>query len=382
MSKLKNNLALLHLSACPFFGPRKIKLLEKSFHPLSDIFLASSRRLATAGLRFGDIENFLSWQKNFSLAHLQESLVKNGVNFVSWHDDDYPSLLLEIVDPPPILFYRGNLALASIKNYKFLAVIGSRLPSSYAARVLEELLPPLTSRIIIVSGLASGVDSLAHKQALATKGSTIAVLGSGLSWNKIYPRSNLSLAKMIVEENGLLLSEFLPDYPPRKENFPRRNRLISGLSQAVLIIEARKKSGSLITARHALEQGRDVWVVPGNIFLESSSGTNRLLQQGSWPILSAADIIQAFDLESELYLHDKKQILKTKTKIYQKYQPKNQIENELFSLITKAYQSGKRINAEEIARLSSLDTSLINSTLTILTLAEAILEKDGCFEPA
>jgi len=381
MNKFTNNLTLLHLSACPFFGPRKIKLLEQVFPNLSDIFLANKQCLVSTGLRFSDVENFISWRNNFSLARLQESLLKNEVSFASWHDENYPPLILEIPDPPPIIFYRGNLKLASNKNYKFLAIVGSRLPSAYSEHVLKELLPPIADRVVIISGLASGVDSLAHQQALTNNGQTIAVLGSGLAWKKIYPRHNLSLAKMIVAREGLLLSEFLPDCPPKKENFPRRNRLISGLSQAVLIIEARQKSGSLITARHALEQGRDVWVVPGNIFLDSSLGANRLLQQGGWPIVSAEDIIQAFNLENNLEENNNHKISRAKKRGQEKYHPKNPAEEEVYRLITTAYQGGERLSAEKITCLSSLDTSLINSTLTILTLSGVVLERDGCFEP-
>lgn len=378
--------ALLSLAACPSFGYKKIKIFTENFFPLASCFQTNHHALALLGFKGKDIETFLSWRKNFSLSQLRECLDKNSINFSTWQDHDYPPRLLEIPDPPPLVFYRGDLSLLSRKSIKFLAVVGARQPTVYAERVAEELLSAeIVKEIVVVSGLAIGVDALAHQQALAGDGKTVAVLGSGLLSKVIYPRSNRFLVEKIIASGGLILSEFLPDCPPKKENFPRRNRLISGLSQAVLIIEAKERSGSLITARHALEQGRDVWVVPGNIFSSASSGTNKLLQAGAWPILSAADMLDTLgidNLELNNNLKNGKAGFIKKTKYCSKYKPKNQAEKEVIRLISDACARGEKIDAEKITRLSSLDTSVINSTLTILELAGAIKEKAGLFEPS
>jgi DNA processing protein len=186
-------------------------------------------------------------------------------------------------------------ALVIKKSGGYLAVVGSREHSPYAARAVEALLPPISrAGITIVSGLAHGVDALAHQSALDGGGSTIAVLGSGLSHARLYPSANRGLAERIITNGGLLLSEFPPQTAPLKQNFPRRNRIISGLAQATLVIECREKSGALITAACALEQNREVLAVPGEISYEFSRGPNNLIKQGAKTITKAEDILEIF----------------------------------------------------------------------------------------
>jgi DNA processing protein len=210
-----------------------------------------------------------------------------GIRLVPWSDAAYPAALSAIVDPPPALWVRGNLAALSRPA---VAVVGSRAGSPYGLTVAERLAADLAGRgVVVVSGLARGVDSAAHRGALAANGSTLAVLGSGA--DVIYPAEHKSLARAI-ETDGAVISELVPGTPPQKRFFPLRNRLISGLSRAVLIVEAGEKSGSLITARCALEQGREVLAVPGNVLSGRNRGGHGLLRDGAKIVESADDILE------------------------------------------------------------------------------------------
>ncbi|TMW73201.1 DNA-processing protein DprA [Alteribacter natronophilus] len=223
---------------------------------------------------------------------LPAAYAASGAGWMTIFDDSYPALLKTIYDPPAVLFYQGSPRI--LQNCFPLAVIGPRKPSPEASEILKELLPPLLKhRFLIVSGLAEGVDSSAHELSLRYKSPTAAVLGSG--FNHIYPRSNISLARTIAG-SAILLSEYAPWQKPQKWHFPERNRLISGLSRAVLIIEAREKSGTMITAGAALEQGRDVFAVPGSPLKKEAAGCNILIQEGAKPVFRPEDIMEEFQI--------------------------------------------------------------------------------------
>ncbi|GAC1413500.1 MAG: DNA-processing protein DprA [Candidatus Doudnabacteria bacterium] len=216
-----------------------------------------------------------------------------GIKTVALSDPDYPLLLKQIFDPPALLYYRGILPT----NQLHIAVVGSRKASSYGLRVVEELIHPLRGQnLTIVSGLAYGIDTQAHLTALDSQLSTLAVLGSGLDYESIYPKENRELSQKIISAGGTLLSELPPGTKGLPAHFPMRNRIISGISTATVIIEAGRKSGALITGRLALEQNRDIFAVPGNIFEESSEGTNQLIKLGAKAITSADDLLKEYDL--------------------------------------------------------------------------------------
>ena len=218
---------------------------------------------------------------------------ERGLHLVPWSHASYPAALSAIPDPPPALWVRGNPdALTS----RAVAIVGSRAGSPYGIAVAERLAGDLSTRnIVIVSGLARGIDSAAHRGALAGKGTTVAVLGCGA--DVIYPSEHRELARQI-ESGGAIVSELVPATPPQKQFFPLRNRIISGLSRAVLIVEAGEKSGSLITARCALEQGRDVLAVPGNVLSGRNRGGHALLKDGAKIVESADDILEELGLPS------------------------------------------------------------------------------------
>ena len=204
-----------------------------------------------------------------------EYIHQNDIGFISCFDVDFPYLLKSIYDTPLVLFYQGN---KNLLNSLCLGIVGSRKSSFFGGKFAFNLAQELTKySVTVVSGLALGIDAKAHKGALEN-GSTIAVLGGGFS--KIYPRSHSYLSECIVEK-GLLLSEFPPLMPPQKYFFPKRNRIINGLSRGICVIEATQKSGALITAQYALEEGRDVFAVPGNVYSKVSTGCHELLRNGA-----------------------------------------------------------------------------------------------------
>lgn len=208
---------------------------------------------------------------------------------------DWPALLSEIPEPPKALFIRGKIPDWS---RTLLTVVGARKYTSYGRDVCEKLIGGLQGMpITIISGLALGIDAIAHRSALAVKLPTIAVPGSGLSKKILYPRSNHGLAEKIIESGGTLLSEFKPDFKATTWSFPQRNRIMAGMSRAVLVIEAEKKSGTLITARLATEYNRDVLTVPGSIFSPTSEGPHLLIRLGATPISSSEEILDALDLK-------------------------------------------------------------------------------------
>ncbi|MFC0558618.1 DNA-processing protein DprA [Halalkalibacter alkalisediminis] len=212
---------------------------------------------------------------------------KNNIHIITIEDQEYPLLLKQIFDPPFVLYAMGRIEV--LFDNRRLAVIGTRVPSEFGVAAVAKLVPPLAEKgWTIVSGLAKGIDSITHSYTINTSGHTIAVLGSG--FNYMYPKENIGLFLKLSQKH-LVLTEYPPHTPPRKWHFPARNRIISGLSHAVLVIEAKEKSGSLITADQALEQGRDVFAVPGSIFSEQSKGTNYLIQQGAKLITSEEDIL-------------------------------------------------------------------------------------------
>ncbi|HWP98570.1 MAG TPA: DNA-processing protein DprA [Syntrophomonadaceae bacterium] len=235
------------------------------------------------------VEAILQARKSVNLNHYGEELSKQPMSLVTWDDPEYPEALKHIAQKPYLLYYRGRLDCLQVLC---VAVVGSRRPTAYGRRTAHCLGQDMASRqVTVVSGLARGIDTEAHKGAIEGKGFTAAVLGSGI--DVMYPRENRRLFDEVCEE-GLVVSEFPPGTPPDARNFPRRNRIISGLSRGVVVVEARSRSGALITADFALEQGRDVFAVPGPIGSENSVGTNRLIQQGAKLITGSEDVLEEY----------------------------------------------------------------------------------------
>lgn len=214
--------------------------------------------------------------------------MKYKVIKVNYNSKYYPEKLKNISSPPKELFCLGNLELMSKQS---IAIIGSRNYSNYGKRAAKEFSYNLAkNNICIISGMAKGIDSFAHDAALNANGSTIAVLGNGV--DIVYPKENIKLFNEIISNNGLIISEYPLGTKPQRQNFPARNRIISGLSDGVLVIEAKEKSGTNITVDFALEQGKDVFVIPGSIYSKTSDGTNFLIKEGAIPVTNYLDIIK------------------------------------------------------------------------------------------
>ena len=274
---------LIAYSLLPFLTPARSRILREHFDPIQTASAATPQFLE-ALLSVTPEQALLV--KNPLTIVADEQLISLRSSTITMADDDYPALLREIADPPLTLHCRGDRLLPGTPC---IAVVGSRRASPYGINAARRLARELAETgLTIVSGLALGIDAAAHESALDCGGRTIAVLGTGI--DRTYPRSNSRLMRRI-EENGLVLSEFAPGTPPLPENFPVRNRVIAGLTLGTVIVEATTRSGSLITARMAAEQGREVFAVPGSIFSAGSEGTHRLIQYGAKLVHDLDDVL-------------------------------------------------------------------------------------------
>lgn len=279
---------LLILHSVEGLGPARIKKLFDYFGSFEKIWGASMSELSQFKFPEALISNLKTAKKDLDPEIYFLDLEKAGIKVLTIFDDDYPLGLREIYGAPMIIYYKGVLDSGVLENC--FGVVGTRKPTGYGRVVTEKLTNELVEAgLTIVSGLARGVDTVAHIAAIEAGGKTIAVLGGGLS--KIFPSENIRLAEKIASGFGAILTEFPPSYPHLAGNFPARNRIIAGLSKGVLVTEAAEDSGSLITARLALEQGREVFAVPGPITSSMSEGTSVLLKDGAKLVSSVADIL-------------------------------------------------------------------------------------------
>jgi DNA processing protein len=283
----KEILPWIALQAMPMLGiDTKCRLL-RTFGPPEKIFGLSGDALARASLNSAALEAITGGAAMAAARRIYRIASETGMAVITLEDSRYPALLKEIPNPPPAFFAYGRVEALSLMT---VAVIGSRRPSGYGRQMTARLAGGLAKRgLAVVSGMARGLDSMAHRSVLESGGVTAAVLGSGLGCP--YPAENTGLMKKIMAR-GCVISEYPPDTPPLKRNFPERNRLISGLSLAVVVVEASEKSGSLITASLALEQGRDVFAVAGNVTSPLSRGTNSLIKSGAVPVETASDVLE------------------------------------------------------------------------------------------
>ncbi len=273
--------------------------------------------------------------------------------------EQFPKPLLEIPQPPKTLYIRGKLPSPDLI---YLAVVGSRKYTSYGKEICEKLIKGLKGYpIVIVSGLAMGIDSIAHKTALEADLITISFPGSGLDNNVLYPRSNVKLAQEIVDSGGCLISEFEPNFISQLYSFPQRNRLMAGISKAVLVIEAEEKSGTLITARMALDYNRDVLAVPGSALSQNSNGTNSLIKQGATPITKSEDILEALGFSID----------KPKQTDEEKYADCSKEEMKIINLLREGMER------DELIRNSKMDIAKANALLSIMEIKDLIKEELG-----
>lgn len=275
----------------PKFGAIRLRKLYTYFPTMAAAWSATSAQLMLAGIEPAVAELFCAARAEIDPDYELEQILRHEIHVVTIQDPHYPALLKELYDAPAILFIRGSIEVLSHKQ--LLAVVGARRASPYGAHVTPRIVGPLaTHGIGIVSGLALGIDTLAHRAALDSHGRTIAVLGCGVDAASLYPRENRDVAERIIASGGALVSEFPIGTPPLKHHFPMRNRVISGMSTGVLVVEAGAQSGALITAYSALDQNRDVFVIPGNITNPNADGSNALLKNGAVLVTGADDILE------------------------------------------------------------------------------------------
>jgi DNA processing protein len=283
-------------------------------------------------------------------------IMAQGIEIMTWDDELYPPRLKEIDQPPPVLYVRGAL---TTEDFWAVAVVGTRRVSAYGRQVAEELASFLASNgVTVVSGLARGVDAIAHQSALKAGGRTIAVLGCGL--DRIYPPEHTQLAEKMMA-SGALISDYAPGTPPEASNFPPRNRIISGLSMATVVVEAGETSGALITAQFAIDQGREVFAVPGNILAPQSKGTNRLIAQGARPLLSVRDLLDVLNLTRV-----------TEQRLVRKVLPADETESKLMSVLTH-----EPLHMDEIRNQTGLPIERVSATLVMMELKGLVRQVGG-----
>ena len=276
------------LASVEGLGPVKKFALLNKFETAKRIYNATEKEiLKVDGMSDKIVQNMQKAKDAKLLEKYEKYILKNDIKIINISDDNYPAKLKNIYAPPITIFAKGDISLL---NSKSIAIGGSREPSKYGIYVAEKFSKELSKEgITIVSGLARGIDTFAHVGALSSFGKTIAVLGSGI--DVVYPKENAKYYREISEK-GLIISEYIVGTAPESKNFPQRNRIISGLSDGVLVVEARKNSGTMITTDFALEQGKELYVIPGNITSNLSAGTNNLIKEGAKLVTDVYEILE------------------------------------------------------------------------------------------
>ncbi|MCB8945069.1 MAG: DNA-protecting protein DprA [Ardenticatenaceae bacterium] len=338
-------------------GPAKVQALLDYFGGLGPAWHATELQLQKIGLDQRAIQSFFEARLQLDLDDCLAKVDKAGIQLLTWETADYPPYLREIPTAPHLLYLQGELKDV---DRLAVAVVGTRRLTAYGRQVTRDLVLGLVRNgVTIVSGLARGIDAVAHKTALEAGGRTLAVLGSGLDC--IYPSEHRSLAKQIMSGQGAVISEYGLGIQPEAKNFPPRNRIISGLSLGVLVVEAGERSGALITANFALEQGRDVFAVPGNINSVASQGPNRLIQDGAKLVTSVDDILDELNL----------QMVAEQTAV-QMLLPETAEEAALLAEL-----SYEPTHVDELGRVTGFPTSLVSSTLTMMELKGMVQQTGG-----
>ena len=338
-------------------GPAKVRALIDHFGDLEQAWRADPAELKEAGLDRKSIENLLNTRVKIDLTQEIDRVQKAGARILVWDDPDYPPLLRNLPDAPPVLYVKGNLTAAD--REWTVAIVGTRRATAYGRQVAEMLATDLVHNgITIVSGLARGIDAFAHEAALKAGGRTLGVLACGI--DQVYPPEHAKLAARLIEQ-GALLTEAPCGSPPEGGNFPARNRIISGLSLGTIVVEAAETSGALITADRSLEQGREVFAVPGNIFAKTCHGPNNLLKEGATLVTSAQDVLEALNLKMVAAHSEARAVI-----------PEEPTEAKLFALL-----SSEPTHIDYLVRESGLPVAQVSSTLALMELKGSVRQIAG-----
>lgn len=355
MSKLKY---WLGFNLVKGIGPAKIQALLDFFGDLSVAWEADDRQLAQVGIDSRTIKAFRETRSSVDLDAYLDKVHNSGTKVLTWDSEGYPRYLREIPAPPPVLYVAGEIEEA---DEWAVAVVGTRRLSPYGRQVTYELVSGLVrNNITVVSGLALGIDGVAHETAIKRGGRTLAVLGSGIDC--LYPPQHRELARRIVrEKRGAIISDYPMGTQPDARNFPPRNRIISGLSLGVIVVEAGGRSGALITATFALEQNREVFAVPGPITKNTSAGTNRLIQQGAKLVSSVDDVLEELNL----------------TMVPQQIAVKKVAPDTKEEAALLEHLSPDPIHVDDLCRATGLDSAQVGSTLTMMELKGMVQQVGG-----
>ncbi len=337
-------------------GAVRVQALLDRFGDLETAWKASLFELAGAGLSPKLAERVTQMRASVDLDEFVAQAETAGIRILTWLDDEYPLHLKEIEQPPPVLYLRGEITL---EDSWAVAIVGTRAVTPYGRQITEELATVLAHNgVTVVSGLARGVDAVAHSAALKAGGRTLAVLGSGV--DKLYPPENRALAEKIISQ-GAVLSDYAPGTPPESANFPPRNRIISGLSMAIVVVEAGDTSGALITSEFALEQGRDVFAVPGNVYAPQSKGTNRLIRNGAKALLDPRDVLEALDLTRNIERREIRKVI-----------PADSIEAALLGVL-----GAEPVHVDAIRNQTGLPIEKVSAALTMMELKGMVRQVGG-----
>ena len=361
-------------------GRARLALMEGHFGSLGEAWRAGLADLRRAGLNAPTARQIVKARGEIDPDDEMERVVGAGVRALTWHDDDYPPRLKQIYDKPPLLYVKGEILP---RDERSVAVVGTRRPSAYGRETARKLTAEIAAGgVTIVSGLARGVDGVAHGAALDAGARTIAVLGSGV--DVIYPREHAALAERI-QENGAIVSEHPVGARPDAQNFPRRNRIISGVTLGTLVVEAPEGSGALLTARHALEQNREVFAVPGSILSASSRGANFLIRDSAAKLVTqGADVMVELNLtavERQMALTDAPDAMAAAQERAAAAEPRIDLsaffpEDEAQSAVLK-YVTFDPIHIDEITRNSALAASTVSGALTMMELRGLVRQVGG-----
>ncbi len=347
------------LAHFPKITYKRYTALKSHFTDLKNLYEAELDEIIKTGLEENIAYEFLTWRDKNPIEKILDKLVFENIQSVSLGDSNYPALLSEINDPPHTIFYRGTLPSSDVPS---LAVVGTRKMTTYGKMICEDLVSPLARQgIVIVSGLALGIDGVAHSTTIKAEGITVAVLGSGINKLNVYPSAHKQLSEKIISTGGAILSEYPPGFLPTQYSFPARNRIIAGLTLGTLVIEAPIKSGALITTRCALDYNREVMAVPHAITSPTGDGPNNLIKFGAKLITEPNDILEALNLQT----------IKQTTPTDQPTGA-NDTENKVLKCLNK---EPKNIN--QIILESQLDSSITNSTLVIMEIKGLIKNLGG-----
>lgn len=355
--------ARLALNLLPKIGPIRVQRLLEIFGTPQDILRAKTHEVQCIEGFGAELTHLLvHWEKHINLKRELKRIKEENLTLLTPDDDLFPDLLREIHDPPLILYVRGQITK---QDHLGISIVGVRNATAYGMNTAKKFASQLAqSGYTIISGLARGIDTAAHEGALSGKGRTIAIIGSGHA--KLYPPENAKLAERIAE-SGAVISEFPVDYPPDKTTFPQRNRLVSGWSSGTLVVEASTRSGSLITANQAMDQGRTVFAIPGNIDRPTSLGCNQLIQQGAKLVLQASDITEELNFLPLLSIPTE--------------DPHGGLLPDLTEQEAMVYQAigHDEIHINDIAHVTQMPVALVNSTLIKLEMKSLIQALPGKF---